>query len=120
MKDQARLAGTLSLKLIACVAVLACLALGIIGLFLPLIPGLIFLALAAVILARLFPSVGRRLRRSEAFGTHFDWANTFMDLNIRDKLRLAGLMTVKLVIDGVAAVSNAVSNRISGGRRIAR
>jgi len=51
-------------KLIACAVIVACLALGVLGLLLPILPGLLFLAVAAMIAARLSPAFASTLRRS--------------------------------------------------------
>lgn len=54
--------GELSAKLIALAFVVVFVVLGIIGLVLPIIPGLLFLIVAAWLVGRHFPGFSRRLR----------------------------------------------------------
>lgn len=75
MKHRTAPFGDWSLKLIAGVVVLACLALGAIGLLLPIVPGLLFLAIAACVAASHFPAFGTRLRRNRTLGRFLDRAD---------------------------------------------
>lgn len=59
-------------KLIAAAVVLGCLAIGLLGLLLPIIPGLLFLAIALVIAAGHFPSIDATLRRNRTLGRYLD------------------------------------------------
>ena len=56
MQSETRTLDDVTAKLIACAVIVACLALGAIGLLLPLIPGLLFLAVAATVAAKLSPA----------------------------------------------------------------
>jgi uncharacterized membrane protein YbaN (DUF454 family) len=95
----------LSDKLIACVLIAVCVAVGALGLVLPIIPGLLFLALGAVIAAKHFPWLDRRLRGHRALGKHLDDADRFFDLGFSAKLRVAGWLCLKVAIDSLAAMS---------------
>jgi hypothetical protein len=111
-----------SRKVIACVLVLACVALGVVGLVLPIIPGLLFLAIAAFIAARHFPRVDARLRRHRAIVKHLNHADRFRHLSIPRKMRLAGWLSVKMLLDSVALVGSFVAklgapSRFSSGSR---
>ena len=48
----------ISTKLIACGVIVVCVLLGLAGLILPLIPGLLFIAIAAIVAAKLSPKFG--------------------------------------------------------------
>lgn len=95
-------------KLVAVVLVVACIAIGVLGLLLPIIPGLLFLALAALVAARHFPAVGRRLRRHGRLGGYLDRGDRYLDLGWRHKLEVAGLVCVKLLLDGIALAGKAL------------
>jgi uncharacterized membrane protein YbaN (DUF454 family) len=94
--------GSLSGKLVACVLVLACVAVGVVGLVLPVIPGLLFLAIAALIAARHFPSLAARLRRHRAFDRHLNKADGFLALRRPQKIQVAGWLCVKVFLDSLA------------------
>lgn len=88
------------LKLLALVILLLCAAIGMLGLILPLIPGFLFLALAAVLAARMFPALARRLHRYPAFVTLLDSSEGFLRLSLRDKCRYAAWFTLRVLLDG--------------------
>jgi uncharacterized membrane protein YbaN (DUF454 family) len=99
---------SLPAKIIACVTVVACVAIGIIGLVLPIIPGLLFLAIAVVIVARHVPWLEARLRRHRGIGKHLDRSNAFLSLSLPAKMQVAGLLCVKMLLDGLAFLSAVV------------
>lgn len=86
-------------KLLALVLVLLCVAIGVAGLILPVIPGLLFLAFAVLIAARLCPPLGRRLRRSATFAPYMDQADHFARLSLQGKLKFTLWFAVKIVWD---------------------
>lgn len=94
----------LPVKLAACAVLVLCLVLGVAGLVLPIIPGLLFLAFAALIASRHFPATGSWLRRNRTLGRHLDTADAFVDLNLTGKLQLAIWMGAKMMLDGIALV----------------
>jgi len=104
MKSEARRKVNPSAKLIACILVFACLVVGVAGLVLPIIPGLLFLAIAVLIVARYFPSMGARLRRNRTIGRHLDRADGFLDLTLWRKVQLGCLLCAKFVLDGIAMI----------------
>jgi uncharacterized membrane protein YbaN (DUF454 family) len=93
---------SLSTKLIACAVIIACLALGAVGLILPLIPGLLFLAVAAVVAAKLSPSFEQMLRQNPTLSGYLDRTDGFAALSWGKRIQVAGLLCVKMLIDGVA------------------
>ena len=100
-------------KLIACVLVLVCLAVGLAGLILPIIPGLLFLAIAGLIAAKYSPALERTLRRNTTVGGYLDTADGFVGLPFWKKVQLGALLCLKMLIDGVAFVVVAASKLVS-------
>jgi uncharacterized membrane protein YbaN (DUF454 family) len=92
----------LPVKLIAVAVIIACLALGMIGLVLPIIPGLLFLAVAAVIAAKLSPAFARTLRQNPTLSSYLDRTEGIEALPLGKKVQVACLLCVKMLIDGVA------------------
>lgn len=99
----------LPMRLVACVLVAVCLVLGLVGLILPIIPGLLLLVVAAVIGARHFPWLERRLRRSPVADGYLSKADRFLDLSPVHKLEVGALLCVKLVLDGIALAAAAAT-----------
>src|SRR5438045_8425668 len=89
-------------KLIACVAIIACLMLGVLGLLLPIVPGLLFIGIAAIVAAKLSPAVDRTLRRNATLAGYLDQTDGFAELALGAKLRLACLLGVEMLRDRVA------------------
>lgn len=94
--------GTMSTKLVAVIFILAFVAIGAVGLVLPLLPGILFLAIAGLLLARHFPSVDAWLRRNSTVSRHLDDANGFLDLPLQEKVRLGGWYATKMLISTAA------------------
>jgi hypothetical protein len=109
--------GKLGTKLIALLAILACLALGAIGLLLPIIPGLLFLAIAAVIVAKHSPSMDRWLRRNATLGSYLDRADRIHDLPFAKKIQYGSLLCLKMLIDGVAFLVTLTAKLLSFSAR---
>lgn len=104
------------MKMLAGVLVLAFLAIGLVGLILPIIPGLLFLAIAGFIVLTYFPSVDERLRQYPAIGKHLDDVDRFRNLSLPRKVQVAGLLCVKVLLDGLALVASLVA-RLRGPSR---
>lgn len=100
---------SLPLKIAACVLVVVCVALGLVGLILPIVPGLLFLALAALIAARSFPAVRSLLGRNRAVGRHLDRADRFLDLPTYTQLKVGGLVCLRAVLDAAALLGTALT-----------
>lgn len=97
------------IKLLALVILLLCVAIGMVGLILPIIPGFLFLALAALITARMFPTVALRLRKNRIFATWFDSTAGFTHLSLRNKLRYVGWLTLRMLLDGIILLHKLVT-----------
>ena len=104
-------------KLIACAVIVACLALGAIGLILPLIPGLLFLAIAAVVAAKLSPAFERTLRQNPTIAAYLDRTDGFADLPLGKKIQVGALLCVKVLIDGIALLVAVVMRLVKAAER---
>lgn len=86
-------------KLLALGLLMLCVMIGLAGIILPVIPGLLFLAFAALIAARLCPPLGRHLRRNATFAPYMEGSDHFAALDLRGKLRLGFWFAVKILWD---------------------
>jgi uncharacterized membrane protein YbaN (DUF454 family) len=87
------------IKLLALVILLLCAAIGMAGIILPVIPGLLFLAIAAIIAARLFPPLDRRLRRNAMFAPYMEKTDGFWSMSLQGKVKFVFWLTLKIVWD---------------------
>ena len=92
----------ISTKLIACAVIVACLLLGLAGLILPLIPGLLFIAIAAFVAAKLSPRFAAVLRENGTLSGYLDQADRIAGVPLTQKIQVVGLLLLKMLIDGVA------------------
>lgn len=92
----------LSTKLIACAVIVACLLLGLAGLILPLIPGLLFIAFAAFVAAKVSPRFAAVLRENDVLRGYLEQAERIDGVPLPQKLQVIGLLLLKMLIDGVA------------------
>jgi uncharacterized membrane protein YbaN (DUF454 family) len=90
-----------------------CVAIGLLGLLLPILPGLLFLAFAALIAAKLFPPFEKVLRRNQMFAPYLEQSQNFTRLTWRGKIRFICWMTLKVVIDGFRVLFAGVRRLIS-------
>ncbi len=93
---------SVSMKLIAACVIVVCLLLGFAGLILPLIPGLLFLVMAAFVAAKLSPRFASVLRENETLRGYLDQAERAAGVPLAQKIQVVGLLLLKMVIDGVA------------------
>jgi uncharacterized membrane protein YbaN (DUF454 family) len=107
----------LPIKIIAGAVVIACLAVGIIGLVMPVIPGLLFLAIAAVVGAKYSPALDRMLRRNATIGGYLDRTDGLVDLPLAKKVQLGCLLFVKVLIDGVTFLVSNVMRLVRAAER---
>lgn len=105
----AKRVGGFARKLCAGAVVLVCTVLGIAGVVLPVIPGLVFLAIAAIVGARSFPSVATRLRRHRGLDRRLSTTDRVLRLGVWDRIRVAALLSAKAVADSLDAASRRVS-----------
>ncbi len=90
-----------------------CVAVGLLGLLLPVLPGLLFLAFAALIAAKLFPPFEKVLRRNRFFTPYLEQSQHFTRLSWRGKIRFVGWMTLKVVVDGFRVLFAGLTRVIS-------
>jgi len=91
----------LAAKVIAGIVVVACLVVGVAGLVLPIIPGIVFLGIAALIVARFSPALERAMRRSPTLGGYLDQTAGFERLSLPRQIKLAAWLTLKALVDSV-------------------
>lgn len=101
--------GRLTSKVIACLLIVICFAVGAVGLVLPIVPGLLFVAVALMIVARYFPSVGRRLRKSRTIASYLESSEGFGNLSFGKKLQYGALLCLRVFVDAVALLVYAAS-----------
>jgi uncharacterized membrane protein YbaN (DUF454 family) len=94
----------LTTKLIACAVIVACLFLGLAGLILPLIPGLLFIAIAVLVAAKLSPRFAAVVRENDTLRGYLDQADRIAGVPFAQKIQVVGLLLLKVLIDGVALV----------------
>ena len=75
--------------------------LGLLGLLIPVIPGLVFLMIAALIAARYFPALETWLHKNRYSAECMHISNRFSNLDIRDKARLCFWGTLKFTLNGI-------------------
>jgi len=118
MQSETRTLDDVTAKLIACAVIVACLALGAIGLLLPLIPGLLFLAVAATVAARLSPGFESTLRRNATLAGYLDRTNGFLELPLGQMIRVACLLSVRMLVDGIALLVAGVMKLVKAAERV--
>lgn len=115
MKTQTKLIGDLTAKVIAGLLILFCIAIGAIGLILPVIPGLLFLAFAALIIAKHSSWAERWLRKSRTMSGYLDSADGFLSLPGWEKVRYGAWLCLKMVIDGTAYAVTVIAKIVKLG-----
>jgi uncharacterized membrane protein YbaN (DUF454 family) len=111
VKSMKRNAGHLSLRLLFWLAVAACLILGVVGLILPIIPGLLFLAIAALMLAPHIPALNDWLRRSPLMSRYVEDVEGLRSLQTGDQLKLGALLSLRMFIDGLKFLAKAITGQ---------
>lgn len=118
MQTDSRAFDHVSTKLIAVGAIVVCLLVGVAGVILPLIPGLLFLAIAAVVAAKVSPRFAATLRRNETLRGYLDRTEGIEQLPLDQKLKLAGLLCVRAVVDGITFLVNGVMRLMKAAERV--
>jgi uncharacterized membrane protein YbaN (DUF454 family) len=107
----------LPVKLVAAVVVAVLLVVGIAGLVLPFVPGLVFLAVAAVVAAKYLPGLDQMLRRNATASRYLDEVNGLAALPLGKQAQLAGLLFVKALIDAVTLLISTVTKLVRAAAR---
>lgn len=100
-------------KLFAVFFILICLAVGVVGIILPIIPGLLFFAMAAMIAANFFPAIDVWLRKSKTMSRYLDSSDGFFQLTIWGKVQYCGWLCVKIFIDSIVLIIALVTKLFS-------
>ncbi|HET8699952.1 MAG TPA: DUF454 family protein, partial [Gammaproteobacteria bacterium] len=108
---------SMTAKLLACVVIVACLVLGGIGLIVPIIPGLLFLVIAAAVAAKLSPEFNRTLRRHPTLAGYLDKTDALTGLPLGKKIQVVLLLGVKMLVDGVALLVSGVMRLMKAAER---
>ena len=106
-----------STKLIACAIIVACLLFGLAGLILPLVPGLLFIAIAAFVAAKLSPRFASMIRENETLRGYLDQADRIAGVPLAQKIQVIGLLLLKMLIDGVALLVAGVMKLVKAAER---
>lgn len=78
-----------------------CLVLGVVGIILPVIPGLLFLALAAILIARVSRRAANYLDEHPGWRRQQRLWERSQHLAFHERVQLASLLTVRYVVDGL-------------------
>ena len=105
------------MKLVAAGVIVVCLLLGFAGLILPLIPGLLFIGIAAIVAAKVSPRFAELLRQNETLRGYLDRTEGFGALPLDQKVKLVGLLILKAMIDGVTFLVGAVMRLLKAAER---
>ncbi len=100
-------------KLFAGIFIVICLAVGVVGLILPIIPGLLFLAIAAMIAARHSPSLDRWLRKNRVIGSYLDSGEGFLNLSWLRKIQFLLWLCLKIFIDAIMLIFALIANLLT-------
>ena len=87
-----------------------CLLLGVIGLILPVIPGIVFLALGGVLLGKASTRLARRLKWPGS-GNSEHYFRASKSLHLTDKLRLGGWLLARSIIRAVQGLLRTVASK---------
>jgi uncharacterized membrane protein YbaN (DUF454 family) len=82
-----------------------CLALGVIGLIIPIIPGVLFLMAAVYLLSRGSGKIKRFTDRDPRILQMQQRMEQFGEVNVADRFRLAGWMALDAAVKSVRAIS---------------
>jgi uncharacterized membrane protein YbaN (DUF454 family) len=90
-----------STKVIACAVIVGCLLLGLAGLVLPLIPGLLFLGIAAIVAAKFSPKFREMLQQNDTVRSYLDKSDRMAGLSPGQQAKVVGLLILKALVEGV-------------------
>ncbi len=88
-------------KLLGFLLILFFLALGVLGILLPVLPGLLFVLIAALVAAHHFPALAFVLQQNAYSRKALRISKSFMTLSALDKLRLFFWGSIKITMDGL-------------------
>ena len=105
-------------KLVYLVIGVVCLMLGVIGLIIPIIPGVLFLLAAVYLLSRGSRRIRKFTEKSPRVLLMRQRMDQFGEINVADRVRLAGWMTMDAGVKSVQFVGNGINRagRLVGQR----
>lgn len=92
------------LKAVLVVVIGVCLVLGVIGLILPVIPGILFLFIGAILLSKLSTRFASYLKQNTWAQKWQRRGDSFRKLNNAHRLKLSFLMAAKSAVDSMESV----------------
>lgn len=116
-ENNSNLIAGLFAKIIACIFIVLFLALGLLGLIMPIIPGLLFLAIAAMITANISPVADRWLRKSSTMRGYLDSGAGFSNLTFWGKTQYSCWLLLKVFIDSIVFIIAVVAKTLSFASR---
>ncbi len=112
-KQSSSKVNSLLVKLIAGIFVLICLAIGVIDSILPIIPGLLFLAIAAMITARHSPSLDRWLRKNRVIRSYLDSGEGFLNLSWLRRIQFILWLCLKIFIATIMLIFSLIASLLT-------
>lgn len=104
-------------RILALFLLLLCLGLGLVGLVLPIIPGLLFIAFAAMIASWMFPGLSQQVHKwpwlAQLLTPYFNSAKGFTKLSPQGKCRLLLWITAKVMVDSFVVMWEALAKLLS-------
>ena len=92
---------------VICIALIVCfVVVGLIGLVLPIIPGLIFLFIAVILLARISSRFDAVLKRNSTFQGWMKHADTINSLSFSQRVRLSFWMSARIITNAIESGIN--------------
>lgn len=89
---------------VLCIALIAfCVVVGLIGLILPVIPGILFLFIAALLLARISHRFDSILKASPTFGGWMKQADPINELSVLRRVKLSFWLCARFTVNGIEA-----------------
>ncbi len=97
------------LKILFTVVALFCVMVGLIGLILPVIPGVVFLIVAVLLLSRVSPRLARWVRQKPEMNRAQNRFDAMGRLNWGERVRLCFWMTMSGILHGTVIAGSIIS-----------
>lgn len=100
-------------KLLCIVAILCFAVIGVIGLILPVIPGLLFLFLAALLLAKIYKPFAGMMKDNRAMNRWEAYWDSARQLSLWQQVQLSAWFAVRSVGNGLSAVYRLIDRSLN-------